>query len=150
LGGNGGALGYGGMGNSVAVKFDMYTQGTQASTTGLFFNGDLNTAQQIDMGGDGIDLRNANVKRADLTHDGTTLLEAGTETVTGATFTHDYAVNIASPVGSSTAFVGFTGGTGGLSALQDIETWVFNPGPGLPGAPVSALAAVSGSDVNLS
>jgi hypothetical protein len=150
LGGGGGGLGYSGIGNSVAVKFDMYTQASQHSTTGLFFNGDLNPAQQIDMGDSGIDLRNANVKQVDLTYNGTTLHEVVTDTVTHASFIHDYTVNIASPVGSDSAFVGFTGATGGLNALQDIQTWVFNPGPGLPGAPVSALATVSGANINLS
>jgi hypothetical protein len=150
LGGGGGGLGYSGMGNSVAIKFDMYTQATQASTTGLFINGDLNPAQQIDMGPNGIDLRNANVKQVDITYNGTTLHEVVTDTVTHAVFMHDYTVNIAGPVGSDTAFVGFTGATGGLSALQDIQTWVFTPGPGLPGAPATALAAVSGSNIALS
>ena len=148
LGGGGGCLGYCNIGNSVAVMFDMYTNGTQASTTNLLVNGVK--AGGIDMGPNGIDLKNANVKKVDLSYNGTTLHEVVTDTVTNAVFTHDYTVNIASTIGSDAAFVGFTGACGGLSALQDIETWKFTPGVGVPGAPVNAQAVVNGANVNLS
>src|SRR5262249_33401535 len=95
LGGNGGGLGYGRMGRSVAIKFDMYSQASQHSTTGLFLNGNLDPAQQIDMASSTIDLRNANVKQVDLTYDGTTLHEVVTDTVTHAVFTQNYTVNLA-------------------------------------------------------
>jgi hypothetical protein len=147
LGAGGGCLGYCNIGNSVAVMFDMYTNGTSASTTNLFFNGVK--AGAIDMGPSGIDLKNANVKQVDLSYDGTTLHERVTDTVTHAVFTHDYTVNIASSIGSDAAFVGFTGACGGLSSLQDIQTWVFNPGVGIPGAPIAALATVNGANLNV-
>src|SRR5262249_20372535 len=68
-----------------------------------------------------------------LSYDGTTL----TETIVNdndpsQTFTTSYDINIPATVGGSTAFVGFTGGTGtgGLNAEQDIRTWVFTPSSG--------------------
>src|SRR5262249_47836095 len=40
LGGGGGALGYQGIGNSVAIKFDVFNnEGETANSTGLFFGG---------------------------------------------------------------------------------------------------------------
>src|SRR5262249_23259952 len=36
-------------------------------------------------------------------------------------------INIPSTVGGTTAYVGFTGGTDGLTATQDILTWTFSP-----------------------
>jgi hypothetical protein len=34
-------------------------------------------------------------------------------------------VNIPQTIGGNTAYVGFTGGTGGLTAIQNIKTWTF-------------------------
>jgi hypothetical protein len=165
LGGGGGSLGYAGIGNSVAVKFDFFDNaGEGTNSTGIFAAGRTPTVRSstlpptptpaapdisLTLDGSGIDLKNANVKQVDMSYDGTTLHVVITDTVTGDTFSHDYAVNIPLLVGSDAAFVGFGGGTGGLSALQDIQTWVFTPGPGIPGAPANALATVSGADVNL-
>src|SRR5262249_36027327 len=56
---------------------------------------------------------------------GTTLTETIMDTVTSATFTTSYVVNIAALVGSDVGYAGFTGGTGGLSAVQDILSWTF-------------------------
>src|SRR5262249_23527264 len=39
LGGAGGSLGFGGISPSVGIKFDLYSQGTHNSTTGLYLNG---------------------------------------------------------------------------------------------------------------
>jgi hypothetical protein len=48
-----------------------------------------------------------------------------TDTVTNKTITQAFTVNIPSTVGANTAYVGFTGGTGGSSAIQNIKTWTF-------------------------
>src|SRR5262249_7946888 len=55
----------------------------------------------------------------------TTLTETVTDLTTGATKTFAYTVDIPAQVGGPTAYVGFTGGTGGLNAIQDIQTWTF-------------------------
>jgi hypothetical protein len=36
-------------------------------------------------------------------------------------------VNLPQLVGGTTAYVGFTGGTGGLTASEDIEGWTYLP-----------------------
>jgi hypothetical protein len=64
-----------------------------------------------------------------MTYDGTTLTMTITDTVnTAQTFTTNWAVNIPSTVGGNTAWVGFTGGTGGLTATQEILTWTYATG----------------------
>jgi hypothetical protein len=76
----------------------------------------------------GVDIRNQDPKRVVLSYDGTTLSETITDLVTGATFSTSYPVDIPSRVllGSSNLFyVGFTGGTGGLVAIQDVLTWTL-------------------------
>ena len=50
----------------------------------------------------------------------TTLTEVITDRVTNASASRTYTVNIPSVVGEQTAYVGFTGGTGGLTAVQEI------------------------------
>jgi len=57
---------------------------------------------------------------AHLVYDGTTLTLTITDQVTTASFTTSTAINIPATVGSSTAYVGFTGGTGGLTATQKV------------------------------
>ena len=50
-----------------------------------------------------------------------------TDTVnTTQTFTTSWPINIPSTVGANTAFVGFTGGVGGSTAIQEIITWSLN------------------------
>ena len=51
-------------------------------------------------------------------------------TITDATnssqnFTASWPINIPGTVGSNTAYVGFTGGTGGLTAIQEILDWTY-------------------------
>ncbi len=127
LGAGGGGLGYQGIGNSVAIKFDLFNNaGEGSNSTGLYLNGAAPTnVGAIDMTSSGINLHSGDVFSATLGYDGTTLTETVTDTATGATFTHSYAVNILSALGRDTAFVGFTGATGGLAATQDILTWNF-------------------------
>jgi hypothetical protein len=48
-----------------------------------------------------------------------------TDTTTHATFAISWAVNIPGTVGGNTAFVGFTGGTGGDLATQEILNWTY-------------------------
>ena len=62
---------------------------------------------------------------AHITYDGTTLTLTLTDTVTNATFTTSTAINIPTTVGANTAYVGFTGGTGGLAAVQNVLNWTY-------------------------
>src|SRR5262245_44015463 len=40
-------------------------------------------------------------------------------------FTATYTVDISGRIGADTAYVGFTGGTGGLFSLQDVLNWTY-------------------------
>ncbi len=139
LGGNGGDLGYGpaslttatgGIARSVAVKFDFFNNNNEGSdSTGYYLNGVVPTVPAIDITPSGVVLSSGDTMNAQLNYDGTTLKLTLTDTVTAKVFTYSAAVNIPGTVGASTAYVGFTGGTGGASATQNIKSWTFTPGP---------------------
>lgn len=126
LGGFAGGLGYAGITRSVAVKFDLHDDaGEGPDSTGLYTNGAEPDAGGVDLRGTGIDLHSGHAFGVAMSYDGTTLSVTITDTVTHASATQSYAVDIPGQVGSSTAYVGFTGSTGGLAATQDILNWTF-------------------------
>ncbi|HTG29780.1 MAG TPA: chitobiase/beta-hexosaminidase C-terminal domain-containing protein [Methylomirabilota bacterium] len=140
LGPPGGALGYANgpsealSQKSVAIKFDLYDNaGEGVNSTGLFTNGATPTTPSVDLTGSGIDLHSGDVLNVKISYDGTNLSMTITDPTANATFTHAWPVNISSVVGASTAFAGFTAGTGGLTAVQDIINWTFTPGTSAPG-----------------
>jgi hypothetical protein len=125
-GGIGGTLGYQGIAPSIAVKFDTFNNdGEGVNSTGLYTNGAAPTVPAIDLTPSGIDLHSGDTMHAHLTYDGTTLTLTLTDTVTGATFTAPFTINIPSTVGGNTAFVGFTAATGGTTSAQDILNWTY-------------------------
>lgn len=138
IGGSGGGLGYGpdpdtgtpaGIARSVGVKFDIYSNaGEGTDSTGIFTNGAAPTVPAVDLTSSGIVLTSGNTIAAQIVYNGTTLTLSLTDTVTGKTFTHAFTINIPSIVGGNTAYAGFTGGTGGYTAIQNIKTWTFTPG----------------------
>ena len=124
----GGGLGYAGMGQSVAVKFDLYNNsGEGINSTGLYTNGAFPSVPAIDMTSSGVNLHSGDVFNVHLGYNGTTLTMTITDAGNSAeTFSTAWTINILATVGSSTAYVGFTGGTGGLTATQEILTWSFD------------------------
>jgi Legume lectin domain/Chitobiase/beta-hexosaminidase C-terminal domain len=148
----GGGLGYGpdtsggtgGIPNSVAVKFDLYSNaGEGVDSTGLYTNGASPTVPAVDMTNSGVNLHTTDIFHVHMTYDGTNLTMTVTDTTTNASFTHAFPVNIPSIVGGNTAYVGFTGGTGGLTAIQEIINWTFvaNGTQQAAAAPTFSLAA---------
>src|SRR5262249_28205922 len=113
------------------IKFDMYSQGSHHATTGLYINGESpNTlSKQIDMTSAGIDFTQNHTYQVDLVYDGLTLTETVKDLVTAKAFTTTYTVDVRGTIGSDSAYVGFTGGTGGQNAWETIESWTasFNP-----------------------
>jgi hypothetical protein len=129
VGGAGGSLGYQGLGSSVAVKFDLYNNaGEGVDSTGIFTNGAAPTVPAVNLASSGINLHSGDLMQAQVTYDGTTLRLTLTDTVTHATFQTSQALNIPSIVGGNKAYVGFTAGTGGLTATQQILSWSFSSG----------------------
>jgi hypothetical protein len=145
LGPGGGGLGYGpdnpgagntdGIHNSVAIKFDLFSNaGEGNNSTGIFFNGDSPTVPQpgnpnersIDLTGTGIDQHSQDVFQVTLSYNGTTLTETIMDTVTQATFITMYTVDIVGAVGGTVGYAGFTGGTGGGTTIADVQAWTYS------------------------
>jgi hypothetical protein len=134
LGPDGGGLGYGpdtpgetpGIATSVAVKFDLYDNaGEGTDSTGLYTDGVSPTTPFTDLSTTPINLHSGDTFTVNMVYNGTTLTMTITDGVTGGSFQTSWTVNIPQIVGANTAYVGFTGGTGGLTASQKIETWSF-------------------------
>ncbi len=137
LGSSGGGLGYAGIPNSVAIKFDLFnTAGEGPDSTGLYINGATPAVPAINLTGTGIDLHSGDFMDAHITYDGVSLTMTLTDTITLASWSTSWTINIPSVVGSNTAFVGFTGGTGTNTASQKFTAWTYIAGPlSLPNYP---------------
>jgi hypothetical protein len=153
LGGGGGGGGYQGIANSIAIKFDLWTNGSHVPTTGLFRNGESpSTSDQTPAGSEdvtvtgGLQFNSGHPIQVTLTYNGTTLTETLLDTVTGQTFTQDYLVNLQQILGGTSAYIGFTGGTGGASAVMDVLSWTYQP---MAVPPVASLTATSVLGANL-
>ena len=64
--------------------------------------------------------------RVTLTYDGLTFTETLLDLATSQTFTTGIQANLPSLLGSSTAFVGFTGGTGAMTSIQTISDFSYS------------------------
>jgi hypothetical protein len=137
IGPGGSGLGYGaskpggtgGIPKSVAIKFDIYSNQREGTDSiGFYTDGASPTIPASDMTVSGVVLRSGDVFHAHITYDGTNLTLVLTDTLTSKSFTKTAAINIPSIVGSGTAYVGFTGGIGGLSMTTHILNWTLtNP-----------------------
>lgn len=127
LGGDSAGLGYQDIQKSVAVKFNFYNYENEGSdSTGIYTDGEPPVLPTTDISSSGIQLGSGDSIQAKITYDGTTLTLTLLDLVTNDTFTMSQAINIPQVVGGNTAYVGFTGGTGGLSASQKILTWTYS------------------------
>ena len=134
LGSPGGGLGFGvyapntaSIPTSVAVKFDLFdNDGEGANSTGLYTNGAEPTLPSTALGG-GVNLLSGDTFNVQMRYDGTTLTMTITDaSVPADTFTASFPINIPATVGGNTALVGFTAGTGGLTATQQIINWTYS------------------------
>ena len=141
LGPGGGGLGYGpdtpggapGIGESVAVKFDLYNNaGEGDDSTGIYTDGASPTVPSTDLTSSGIDLHGGDTMAVHMTYDGVTLTMSLTDASIGKTFKTSWPVNIPAAIGGNNAYVGFTGGSGGETASQKIESWTFVSSPPAP------------------
>ncbi len=146
MGVSGGGLGYAGIADSIAIKFDLFDgAGEGMNSTGLFVDGEMPQAlNSVDLTGTGIDLHSGNPFRVAMSYDGMTLIVTITDAVTLASATQTYMVDIPAIVGGDQAYVGFTAGTGGFTAVQKLTSWVFTPSPAAPaGIAVTEVATDS-------
>jgi hypothetical protein len=125
---SGEGLGYAGITKSVAVSFDLFDNaGEGANSTGLYSGGVLPSgAGSTDLSPSGVDLHSGHVMHADIDYAGGALTLTLRDTVTGATATQSYVVDILGAVGGP-AYVGFTAGTSGQTAVQEILNWTYTP-----------------------
>ena len=126
LGSGGGGLGYDGIGNSVAVKFDIFSNaGEGTDSTGMYINGAIadGTGGGHDEFGSKSTERRRDECAAELQRDDADITITDASTL--KSFTTNWTVNIPATVGNTTALVGFTGGTGGLTAIQDVLSWTY-------------------------
>lgn len=128
LGSAGGDLGYGGspgIGHSVAIKFDLYNNaGEGTNSTGIYTDGQDPFVPAIDLTPSGIDLHGGDVLRARLIYYNPVLVLQIVDTTNSTEyFATQFTIDIPATTGGNTAYVGFTGGTGGLAAIQEILTW---------------------------
>ncbi len=134
LGPAGGGLGYGpdspsgtaGIPQSLAIKFDLYdNNGEGVDSTGLYTLGLSPTTPAIDLTPSGIDLHSGDTMSVHLAYDGTNLGMTITDNVAHKTFSQTWQIDIPQVVGAGQAYVGFTGGTGGETSSQKIESWTY-------------------------
>jgi hypothetical protein len=156
LGGDSAGLGYQNIPNSVAIKFNFYNYNNEGSdSTGFYTDGEAPVTPTVDISPSGIQLNSDDGITATITYDGTTLTLNLLDGVSGDKFTYSQPINIPQTVGGNTAYVGFTGGSGGLSASQKILSWTyttqalpptFTPAAGTYGAAQSVALSSGTSD----
>ena len=122
LGSVGGGLGYGpdlpgaagaSIQHSVAVKFDLHSDaGEGSNSTGVYVGGASPTVPSTNVLPSGINLHSGHPFHARLSYDGVNLRVSITDLAQYAVFTGTYPVAIPTAVGGSTAYAGFTAGTG--------------------------------------
>jgi len=155
LGVGGGGIGYQGVGNSVAIEFDTFANGgvdTDSNHVAIDTNGVLTDSNLTDPYGvsscvlpssylSAGCMANGHVWTVTIGYDGTHLsLTAWDTTGEAAPFTiyTGVPINLASFIGGSTAYVGFTAGTGAGFEQQDILNWQFANTSTLTGTPEPA------------
>ena len=132
LGGGGGGLGYSGITPSAALQINIW-DGAVANNGGLGIAYNINGAIPFDAQPPNerfapvtpINLRSGNLIDFTLTYDGAKLTIGMAERNTNNTFTTERTTDLQSILGGGTAFVGFTGGTGGLNANQFFQDFRF-------------------------
>ena len=122
----GSGLGSHNINSSVAIKFDIFNNAGEGNdSTGVYLDGASPTVPAVDITPSGIELNSGDELHAHMVYDGTNLTLTITDSSTGDTFTHTFAVNIPQTVGGNTAFVGFTSATGGSTSIDDVLDWTY-------------------------
>ena len=126
LGGDSAGLGYQDIPKSVAVKFNFYNYENEGSdSTGLYTDGEAPVNPTVDISSSGVILNSGDNINAQITYDGTTLTLTLSDPLLNKTFNYSWPINIPQFVVGNTAYVGFTGGAGGLSASQKLISWTY-------------------------
>ncbi len=157
IGGGGAGLGYGLMNNNQPPSGSPVLTAITPSAATEFFMRNGNGATNVETGGT-IDPNTGNATGSVslvsgdpisvlLSYNGTTLMETLTDLTTSTSFQASYTVDLASALGGNTAYVGFTGGTGGGYSTQTISNFTYFSSVPEPAA--LALMAVAGAGILL-
>jgi len=141
LGVAGGGIGYQGVPNSVAIEFDTFQNGgndTSSNHAAIDTGGVLTNSNLINLYGIGICttathlqpgcMSNGDVWSVTISYDGANLSGTAWDTTGEAapfTLFNNLPINISAALGTNTAFVGFTSGTGAGHENHDILNWQF-------------------------
>jgi hypothetical protein len=144
VGAGGGGMGFSGMAApSMFIKFDCYNN---VSTTKLTTNGGApDDTASTDLRALGIDWHTQHDFRCTMTYNGTAISMTLQDLTTMATNTQTFTIDLVTLMGAGTAFVGFTGATGGLNANQELLNWVYSSLP----APTNLTATAGFNQVVL-
>jgi hypothetical protein len=125
LGGGGGGLGYAGITPSAALAFNIYSP----NTPGFSFrtNGTLPSPAYTPT--TPVNVASGHPIFVSLVYTGGVLRTSLVESNTANTFTTNFAVNLPAILGTNIAYVGFTGGDGGIASTQVISNFTFVPLP---------------------
>ena len=144
LGGAGGGLGYQGISPSVGVEFDTWWNGWDFSTNhlGIDTNGSMTSLATVNVSPRFDD---GNLWTAWVDYDGTTMEVRTNQTgVRPASPTLSLPIDLPTILGTTSAFVGLTAGTGAAYGNHDIISWEyrdqFNPITGAIPEPITMLA----------
>jgi hypothetical protein len=121
IGGNLADLGYSGITNSVALEFSIATVDGVGMALGL--NG-VYTGYADNPTGP-VSLETGDPIAMTVVYAGSNLSLTMTDTVSGASYTTNYTVNIPAYVGSNLAYVGFSGATGANYSVQTVSNFTF-------------------------
>jgi hypothetical protein len=119
----GSALGYHGITSSVAFAMNIYAGWTRGEN--LFLDSDFDTASPVYNDTTPVDLHSGDPIQVTLAYDGTTLTVTLIDTVTGDVYYNSYDVDIPGTVGDTNAYIGFTGGTGGFTSVQQVTGFSY-------------------------
>lgn len=124
--GSGGTLGYAGLTNSIAVKFDTYKNAeygdVSGNNIGVLKRGDMRSTKEVNVG---LDINSGAAINAWVDYNATARqldVYLSNSTTKPGTALLSETVDLTALVGN-TAYMGFTGATGGLRNSQSIEKW---------------------------
>lgn len=90
-------------------------------------------------------MSNGDLWTVNISYNGSSLTVTLTDPNEGTTYTalNGYAINIASILGTNTAYVGFTASSGSGWENQDIVNWTFSNASTISGTPTATVPALS-------
>ena len=130
VGGAGGGIGYFGINNSVGIEFDTWNNGggdnNSSNHIGIDVNGSVSSIMLNEV--TEADMNNGDIWNAWIDYDGGTQLLEARLTRSGVrpnSALLSTTLDLASVLGATDAFVGFTSGTGAAWANHDVLTWTL-------------------------